>query len=79
MNVSKNLFRERCCCCYSLSLSLSLSVLFRALVFENEEDEIGVFGKIRFRKKERGEQISAIYTYNISLLSRSFCLLKSTA
>jgi len=40
----------------TLSLSLSLSVLFRALVFENEEDEIGVFGKIRLRKK-RGEQI----------------------
>jgi len=64
MNVSKkSIPRALLLLLLSLSLSLSLSVLFRALVFENEEDEIGVFGKIRFRKKERGEQISAIYTY----------------
>ena len=73
-NVSKNLFRERCCC-YSLSLSLSASSFARSLL-KMTKTRSAFSGKFASEKKEESKyKRSAIH---ISLLSRSFCLLKST-
>jgi len=74
-NVSKNLFRERCCC-YSLSLSLSASS-FARLFLKMTKTRSAFSGKFASEKKEESKYKRDIHIH-ISLLSRSFCLLKST-